>query len=146
MWAPASSPITTHVLDTVRGRPAGGMPVELDIQRGPSAWESIAVSETDADGRVNDFFSSPADRRWGPGTYRMTFHIELYAERLAAQGQAPAVPTMFFPVVPITFRVTDCTLPVHLPMLLTPFGFSTYRGTHSNAPPLLPDPSRGARL
>ena len=112
--------ITTHVLDTATGRPAAGVPVRLEHVTGPAvASTEIAAARTDDDGRVN--ILGPADIL--PGTYRLIFDTAAYY-----QAQLPGE-TPFFPEVTVTFTVLDQTRNYHVPLLLSPFGFSTYRGT-----------------
>ena len=103
-----TSTITTHVLDTARGRPAGGVPVRL--LRGE---ELLAEAVTDADGRVGELGPAAVP----PGTYRLVFDVAAYAG-----------PEAFFPEVTIAFRVAD-DRHHHVPLLLSPFGYSTYRGS-----------------
>lgn len=110
--------ISTHILDTVRGRPAAGIPVTLEERRGP-AWIAIGSAESDADGRVRTLV--PAGRELSQGTHRLRFDLEDYC---AAHGRAP-----FFPCVEITFRVEDAAEHYHVPLLLSAFGYSTYRGS-----------------
>jgi 5-hydroxyisourate hydrolase len=106
--------ITTHVLDTSRGAPAAGMAVVLDLRRGPE-WVTVGRSATDAQGRVATFSEAPIV----PGFYRLTFDTGAYHRRL---GVAP-----FFPDVTVTFEVSSGGH-YHVPLLLSPFGYSTYRG------------------
>lgn len=105
--------ITTHVLDTARGRPAAGIGVTLERWEGD--WVPSGVGRTDADGRCRDLFAG--DRV--PGTWRITFAVEDYF------GPEPH----FYPTVEITFSVADPTQHFHVPLLLAPFGYSTYRGS-----------------
>jgi 5-hydroxyisourate hydrolase len=109
--------ITTHVLDTAAGRP--GKAIAIDLERADGAsWQPIGAGVTDDDGRLRTL--TPA----GPvaaGTYRLRFHTGAY---LAAHHQAG-----FFPVVEIQFTITDGTQHYHVPLLLSPFGYSTYRGS-----------------
>jgi 5-hydroxyisourate hydrolase len=109
--------ITTHVLDTARGVPAAGVPVALARVSGAGA-EEIGRASTDADGRVRDI----GPPRLEPGTYRLTFGT---GEYLAANQAAPA----FFPEVTVTFTVDGQAPHYHVPLLLSPFGFATYRGS-----------------
>ncbi|GAA3132362.1 5-hydroxyisourate hydrolase [Kribbella aluminosa] len=103
------SSLSTHVLDTALGRPAQGVPVQL------YAGDAVrATGTTDADGRI---MLAPA---LGPGTYRLRFDVTTYAERT---GQ-----DIFFPEVSVTFTVAD-ERHYHVPLLLSPFAFSTYRGS-----------------
>lgn len=107
------SPITTHVLDTSRGLPVSGLPVVLD-QRSDHGWTERARGQTDADGRVSTWESGPFVL--SAGTYRLTFDLT-------------ARPSSFYPEVTIAFSVTDPGQHYHVPLLLSPFGYSTYRGT-----------------
>lgn len=107
------SHVTTHVLDTARGCPAPGVPVELT---GPDGT-SLARAVTDADGRVAHL----GPRALPPGTYRLVFDVATYA---AASGQ-----DVFFPRVTIDVAVTAASGHLHVPLLLSPFGYTTYRGS-----------------
>jgi len=108
--------ISTHVLDTARGRPAAGVAVTLS-RRANGAWAAVAEAFTDADGRVKEF----AAGRIEPGEYRLEFDSAAYFE---ASG-TPA----FYPEVSVVFTVADAGAHHHVPLLLAPFGYSTYRGT-----------------
>jgi 5-hydroxyisourate hydrolase len=107
------SPITTHVLDTARGRPATGVAVTLE--RGPD-WTEIGSGRTGDDGRLADL-GDPG----GPGSYRLRFDTGAYFE---AAGERT-----FFPEVTIHFSVERPEEHHHVPLLLSPFGYSTYRGS-----------------
>jgi len=107
--------ISTHVLDLTTGRPAAGLAVTLERASG-DAWEAQARADTDADGRVREAFGGVA----GPGRFRLTFETGAW---FAARGI-----TGFHPVVVIVFEVRD-THHHHVPLLLSPFGYSTYRGS-----------------
>jgi 5-hydroxyisourate hydrolase len=109
------SQLTTHILDTTKGRPAAGVTVAL--YKG-AADENLAIGITNADGRIPDLL--PAEQRLAPGIYRLQFLTNDYFER---QGVA-----YFYPFVDIWFTVTDNSH-YHVPLLLNPFGFSTYRGS-----------------
>ena len=109
--------ITTHVLDTARGGPAVGLSVILEI-RHASEWSPIGRGTTDATGRVT---SLTGDRDLAPGTYRLTFDTGTYH-----RDQGISLP--FFPEAKITFNVRDTDEHYHVPLLLSPFGYSTYRG------------------
>ena len=108
--------ITTHVLDTSRGAPAAGLSVRLDFRR-HSEWVTIGRAKTDSNGRVMSFTAAP----FVPGTYRLTFDTGPYHR---AGGVAP-----FFPEVAVMFEAESGTAHYHVPLLLSPFGYSTYRGT-----------------
>lgn len=112
------SVITTHVLDVAFGRPAAGMPVAL-LRVDEAAATEIGRASTDDDGRVRRL--GPADIQ--PGTYRLVFDTAAY---LLAQhpGDWP-----FFPEVAVTFTVHDQAGDYHVPLLLSPYGYSTYRGS-----------------
>jgi 5-hydroxyisourate hydrolase len=112
------SGITTHVLDTSRGRPAIGVPVLLEIREG-EGWGEIGHALTDGDGRVRDLL--PAGSALIPGIYRLTFGIETYFRAQEVEG--------FYPEATISFHVRDGNQHHHVPLLLSPFGYSTYRGS-----------------
>ncbi len=109
--------ITTHVLDTARGGPAVGVTVILELRQA-SEWSPIGRGTTDENGRVA---SLTDDRELVPGTYRLTFDTGTYHRE-----QGITVP--FFPEAKITFNVRDIDEGYHVPLLLSPFGYSTYRG------------------
>jgi 5-hydroxyisourate hydrolase len=113
------SGISTHVLDLAAGTPARDVPVQLDVQSGAQGWVTLAKRVTDADGRARDLIAGGA--RLDAGTYRLTFGTGAY---FAAQGR----PT-FFPEAIIVFEVHDASQNYHVPLLLSPFGYSTYRGS-----------------
>ena len=112
------SGITTHVLDTARGRPASGVPVLLEIRDGKN-WRGIGRALTDEDGRVRQLL--PAGSALTPGIYRLTFGIETYFRKLEIEG--------FYPEAAIVFHVRDANQHHHVPLLLSPYGYSTYRGS-----------------
>lgn len=112
------SGITTHVLDTSRGRPASGVPVVLEIQA-ENGWRELGRAETDADGRVRQLL--PAGRALTAGVYRLTFGIETYFRAQGIKG--------FYPEASIVFHVRDANQHHHVPLLLSPYGYSTYRGS-----------------
>ena len=115
--------ITTHVLDISRGVPAVGITVILELRQA-SAWAPIGRGITDENGRVDTLTT---EGRLAPGTYRLTFDIGSFHRQ---QGLSVS----FFPEVKITFNVRDPDEHFHLPLLLSPFGYSTYRGTASLRP------------
>jgi 5-hydroxyisourate hydrolase len=110
------SRVTTHVLDATAGRPAAGVVAALERQTG-AHWQEVSSGRTDADGRISDF--GPEDLE--PGVYRVTFATGPY---FADRGQ----PT-FYPEVVIPFRVDDPDVHYHVPLLLSPYAYSTYRGS-----------------
>ena len=112
------SGVTTHILDTSLGRPAGGVLVTLEIHVG-GAFCEVGRGTTDADGRLRTLL--PAGEPVLAGSYRLTFHTGPYFERNGVAG--------FYPEVSVTFLVRDPAQHYHVPLLLNPFGFSTYRGS-----------------
>ena len=108
--------ISTHVLDTTKGRPAQGVPVLLESGAGKS-WKEAAKGKTDADGRVPGFL--PEGAKLAAGVYRLTFDTAAYFKASGVKG--------FYPVVKIVFEVGGGHY--HVPLLLSPFGYSTYRGS-----------------
>jgi len=112
------SGITTHVLDTALGRPASGVPVALEIRTG-DGWRGLGRSVTDPDGRARALL--PAGCALAVGTYRLTFDTGAY---FRSRGSEP-----FFPEVSVVFEVRDPAQHHHVPLLLSPFGYSTYRGS-----------------
>jgi 5-hydroxyisourate hydrolase len=110
------SQITTHVLDTARGQPAAGVAVRLERVSG-AGLEEIGRASTDADGRVRDI----GPERLAAGTYRLVFGTAAYF----AQQRTAA----FFPEVAVTFTVDGEAQHYHVPLLLSPFGYTTYRGS-----------------
>lgn len=112
------SAITTHVLDTALGRPASGVHVELEVLEG-SGWRTIARGATNSDGRLRTLL--PDDRPLAPGEYRLVFDTEEYFDRVHPQG--------FYKRVIVEFTVASGEGHYHVPLLLSPFGYSTYRGS-----------------
>ena len=114
--------LTTHVLDTARGVPAAGISILLYRVTGNS-HKKIAESVTNEDGRT-DSPILPADR-FATGTYELIFQA---GEYLRATGQAGSDP-LFLDQVPIRFGMNDPQAHYHVPLLLSPYGYSTYRGS-----------------
>ena len=110
------SHVTTHVLDTARGLPAADVAVELYALDGDT-WTRIASGATDADGRVKDL----GPERLASGTYRLQFDTGAYFAGITTDT--------FFPEVSLTFAVEESQAHYHVPLLLSPFAFSTYRGS-----------------
>lgn len=106
--------ISTHILDTSLGHPAKDVTVELALHDGKE-WKLLSSSLTNADGRIA--FDIPFEK----GTYRLKFNIEDY---FLKNGQAA-----FFVVAPVVFNITDTSRKYHIPLLLNPYGYSTYRGS-----------------
>jgi 5-hydroxyisourate hydrolase len=112
------SGITTHVLDTARGRPAAGVPVTLEA-KGAGGWRVVGRGATDADGRLRDL--TPPDFSLAEGDYRLTFDAGAYFAGAGAEG--------FYTEVVVAFVVRDAAAHYHVPLLLSPYGYSTYRGS-----------------
>lgn len=112
------SGITTHVLDTAHGRPAAGVQVTLAVRGDDRKWTDIASVPTDADGRAPNLL--PENVTDPTGTYRLRFEI---GEYFAAQQVAA-----FYPYVEIVFAVRGDGR-YHVPLLVSPFGYTTYRGS-----------------
>ena len=106
--------ISTHILDTSLGNPAKDVKVELAVYDGKS-WKQIDEALTNADGRI--VFNCPGEK----GTYRLKFMIEDYFSKNNLKA--------FFVVAPVIFEITDTNRKYHIPLLLNPFGYSTYRGS-----------------
>ena len=121
------SQITTHVLDTAAGRPAADLAITLYrlVYEGPGGessgerWEELATGVTDADGRVACLLD--ARTVLSAGCYRMHFATGPYLER--SLGEA------FYPWADVVFNIGDGGEHYHVPLLLSPFGYSTYRGS-----------------
>jgi 5-hydroxyisourate hydrolase len=113
-----TSPITTHVLDTARGAPAAAVRVTLEIEETPGAWKRVGAGTTDADGRLRTLLAPGTLRA---GAYRIAFDAGGYFE---AQGTEA-----FWRHVVIEFIVRDAAAHYHVPLLVSPYGYSTYRGS-----------------
>lgn len=101
--------VTTHVLDTAAGRPAAGIPLRLE-----SGGAVLARGLTDDDGRVGNL----GPERLDPGVYRLVLDTAAYLG-----------PSGFFPEITVSFRITDPEAHHHIPILLSPYAYSTYRGS-----------------
>ena len=111
------SAITTHVLDLASGRPAADVPVLLEREI-DGGWELIGAGRTNADGRIADLLAAESVEA---GVYRLLFNTGKY---FAAQN-TPS----FYPEVIVTFRIEKSDQHYHVPLLVSPFGYSTYRGS-----------------
>jgi len=110
--------ITTHVLDVSLGRPAANVSVLLDAQSSAGQWTESARGATDADGRLREW---AAAKTLSAGTYRLTFDTHAYFAARKIES--------LYPQVVIVFEVRDAQEHYHIPLLLSPFGYSTYRGS-----------------
>jgi 5-hydroxyisourate hydrolase len=112
------SQITTHVLDLSTGRPAAGVPVVLEHEH-PNGWHRLGRGVTDQNGRLNGLLKDDAELV--AGTYRLSFDTAAYFALSATAS--------LYPSVVISFSVTAPQEHYHVPLLLSPFGYSTYRGS-----------------
>jgi 5-hydroxyisourate hydrolase len=123
--AAGSGGITTHVLDTAHGAPAAGVRVALarhvpdppDVDAG--VWDAVGTGVTDADGRCRALL--PPGTPLTEGVWRLTFDTAGYFDAAGVTG--------FYPRVAISFEVTDAGQHYHVPLLLSPYGYATYRGS-----------------
>lgn len=111
--------ITTHVLDTSRGQPASGVKVKLELEQEGQGWHMVASGITNQDGRISDLL--PPDMPLSVGIYRLTFDPRAYFQQHNVQS--------FYPYIPIVFAIQQATEHYHVPLLLNPFGYTTYRGS-----------------
>jgi 5-hydroxyisourate hydrolase len=109
--------VSTHVLDTMRGAPAAGMTVTLSRREADGDWSVVSHAETDADGRVRELTGDRLDA----GDYRLEFATLRYFERSGMSA--------FYPEVSVVFSLDGTAAHVHVPLLLSPFAYTTYRGT-----------------
>jgi 5-hydroxyisourate hydrolase len=115
---PGISPITTHILDTAKGCPAAGVAISIEIEQNGS-WTKLSSGITNKDGRVTDLL--PHDKPLEAGRYRMRFETGMYFADNNLEG--------FYPYVEVVFDIKSTDQHYHVPLLLSPFGFSTYRGS-----------------
>ena len=113
------SGITTHVLDQTSGTPAAGVAVVLERKTHTSGWQRMSEELTDADGRVKGLI--PTSEVFLPGHYRMTFETGSYFLVRGIES--------FHPQVTVAFTVKNPAQNYHVPLLLSPFGYTTYRGS-----------------
>lgn len=109
--------ITTHVLDISRGRPASGLRIELHRMEGAS-WRLLGAGITDQNGRCNTLMDELTLQK---GTYRLQFNAAAYFQDHQAET--------FYSEIPIVFEVLNPDAHYHVPLLISPFGYSTYRGS-----------------
>lgn len=109
--------ITTHILDISLGRPAQGVNVVLEFQA--EEWERLGTGVTDTDGRLKTLL--PAEFPLQPGKYRLTFETGAYFAKYNIAS--------FYPEISVMFFIQDAAQHYHVPLLLSPFGYSTYRGS-----------------
>lgn len=119
------SALSTHVLDTTTGTPARGLPVTLEVAKDPATlhgvaeWAELARGVTDGDGRIARF--GPELVSLEATVYRLRFATGLYFQALGVRA--------FYPEVDVIFQIHNPREHHHVPLLLSPFGYSTYRGS-----------------
>ncbi|MCI4663806.1 MAG: hydroxyisourate hydrolase [Neomegalonema sp.] len=116
--------LTTHVLDTAKGRPAANVRIELFRCGGEDGWIHVADVRTNADGRIDHPILEGAALI--AGRYELIFHVGDY---FGPRPDAPADALAFLDEVPVRFGVDDPAAHYHVPLLISPFGYSTYRGS-----------------
>jgi 5-hydroxyisourate hydrolase len=112
------SPITTHVLDTARGRPAVGVGIRLERRSADGTYMTLGSGVTDGDGRLRTLV---ADGALTAGVHRLTFDTGAYFDAIGTPS--------FYPEASVVFTVESADEHYHVPLLLNPFGYSTYRGS-----------------
>lgn len=120
------SPITTHVLDTANGHPAAGIEVILE-KRDSDKWREVARGTTDTDGRITDWL--PGDQPAPAGMYRVTFKVSPYFEHSEDRDDNFGIKDGFYSDIPILFHLRNPDEHYHIPLLLSPYGYTTYRGS-----------------
>lgn len=114
----ASGRLTTHVLDTMHGRPAAGMRYDLSVMHGDHG-HPVTSGETNADGRAGEPLLG--EGRWGHGEFELVFHVGAYFRRIG-------VDSPFLDLVPVRFSISE-DAHYHVPLLVSPYAYSTYRGS-----------------
>lgn len=115
-----NNPLSVHVLDLQTGQPSPGIQVDLERRSDSGDWQPLGSGTTDAQGRIRALVPAKALDQWRPGDYRVVFRTgDFYARQ-----HQPS----FFPEIPVVFRVDSAQQHYHVPLLLSPYGFSTYRG------------------
>src|ERR1700712_573715 len=118
---PDSGRLTTHVLDTMRGKPAVGMRIDLMMSHGDHTHHVLSTV-TNADGRVDEPLLG--GERWGHGTFELVFHVGQYFARLGDHPEGEP----FLDTVPVRFTISE-DKHFHVPLLVSPYAYSTYRGS-----------------
>ena len=113
------SAITTHVLDTAAGRPAAGVPITIESRSDDGDWHVLGRGATDTDGRLRDLL--PGGFILKEGEYRLTFDTATYFASIGAEA--------FYAEVSVSFVVCDAGAHYHVPLLLSPYSYTTYRGS-----------------
>lgn len=110
--------LSSHILDITTGRPAAGVTIELSKMSDDGRWKKMDERTTDENGRVRDFLVT-GDGHNNQGIYKLTFHVESYFEAMSQRS--------FYPFIDVVFEITDDSH-YHVPITLSPYGYSTYRG------------------
>lgn len=116
--------ISTHVLDNFSGRPGVGMRIDFSVRERDGGWRLVKTMATNADGRTDQPVLAPADA--AVGEYELAFHIAEFYERA---GTRTGDPLFVDRIVPLRFAIFDTAQHYHVPMLCTPWGCTTYRGS-----------------
>ncbi len=111
--------VSTHVLDIAQGQPAKDVPVRLERRDASGTWRLLAAARTDQDGRCSQLW--PEKEALTPGFYRLGFETATYFVARKLEG--------LYPLVEITFQVREGEERFHIPLLLSPNGYTTYRGS-----------------
>ncbi|EHM38294.1 MULTISPECIES: hydroxyisourate hydrolase [Hafnia] len=112
------NPLSVHILNQQTGLPSSGVTVTLEHKEGEK-WVNLSSAVTDADGRIPALY--PAHKTMTPGDYKVTFKTGTYFSALKQDT--------FFPEIPVVFHVTKMNQHLHIPLLLSQYGYSTYRGS-----------------
>lgn len=115
-----TNPVSVHILDLQTGQPTPGVQVEIEMHAKNGTWQPVGKGQTDENGRIRSLIAQDALMTWSAGEYRVVFKTGDYYR---TKKQAT-----FFPEIPVVFQVEDQKAHYHIPLLLSPFGFSTYRG------------------
>ncbi|MGJ4950928.1 hydroxyisourate hydrolase [Bradyrhizobium sp. HKCCYLS20291] len=115
--------LSTHILDTVRGKPAADVAIDLDALQPDGSWRHVKQVRSNADGRTDQ--PVLAGDELTAGTYMLTFHMGAYFK---AHGLAAEEP-LFLDLIPLRFTVGDAAAHYHVPLLATPWSYQTYRGS-----------------
>ena len=110
--------ISTQVLDTAHGKPIPNLPVTLELHSGKGQWKELATAMTNGDGKISPLL--PKGTPLETGRYRITFATSSFFESQGVRG--------FYPYISIVFEITETAENYHLPLFLSPYGFSTHRG------------------
>jgi 5-hydroxyisourate hydrolase len=111
--------ISTHILDLVQGQPSPNVPVRLERQESPGTWHVLATARTDHDGRCAQLLPDGTDL--SPGVYKLAFDTGSYCREQETDT--------LYPAVEIIFQVREGQSHFHIPLLLSPNGYTTYRGS-----------------